>query len=89
MKSMSIEEIKSNYIVEKEGTFMPLIFVDMAIGSAVIAAGVMKLVQQIQQEFKSSFEPSSVKVLPYVSYIKANCPKLHELVNSSKDVSVE
>lgn len=86
---MEIKELKKKQIVTKDGHFMPMIFVDMSIPSAMIGAGATLAAKELNKQLKNTVMPepqSLVANLPYVS-ISAGSTDMNALALSIDDVA--
>lgn len=86
---MEINELRKKQIVTKDGHFMPLIFVDMSIPSAMIGAGATLAARELNKQLKNIVMPvpkSLVGNLPYVS-ICAESADMNTLALSIDDVT--
>lgn len=84
---MNIQELKKTCIVSKEGHFLPLVFVDISIPAAYVAAGVTFVGRDIQKEWnnrKKNYSPIPL-LIPYRPII-TNKEEKKMLLDSVNDI---
>ncbi|MCQ2075465.1 MAG: hypothetical protein MJZ20_00295 [Bacteroidaceae bacterium] len=84
---MNIENLKETRIVSKGGHFLPLVFVDMSIPAAYVAAGATYAGREIQKEWNNrKINYSPIPLLASYCEIKINTEEKEHLLNSINDI---
>lgn len=84
---MDIKKLQEKRIVSKEGHFLPLIFVDMSVPAAYMAAGATFAGREIQKEWnnrKKSYSPIPLLV-PY-RHTSGSFEERERLISSIDDI---